>query len=167
MNVAEVRELFSYNAWANRRMFGALAELPVEQYQRDVKCSFGSIHGTIAHIVGAEQLWLARWRGRQPGSVLKGSDVGSLAELQTIWEGVEADRAEFLADLTDPMLQSRIVVKPTSGGEFVHTLQQTLQHALDHSSYHRGQLVTLLRQLGVKPPSTGLIVFYRDPAARS
>ena len=93
MNVAEVRELFSYNAWANRRMFGALAELPVEQYQRDVKCSFGSIHGTIAHIVGAEQLWLARWRGRQPGSVLKGSDVGSLAELRTIWEGVEADRA--------------------------------------------------------------------------
>ena len=167
MNVAEVRELFDYNAWANRRMFGALAALPEEQYQRDVKCSFGSIHGTLAHIVGAEQLWLARWRGRQPGSLLKGSDVGSLAELRTIWEGVEADRAEFLDDLTDAMLPSRIVVRPTGGGEFVHTLQQTLQHAVDHSSYHRGQLVTLLRQLGVKPPSTGLIGFYREPLARS
>ena len=167
MNIAEVRELFTYNAWANRRMFGALAELPGEHYQRDLKCSFGSIHGTIAHIVGAEQLWLARWRGRQPGSVLKGSDVGSLAELRTIWEGVEADRAEFLGDLTDAMLPSRIVVKPTGGGEFVHTLRQTVQHAVDHSSYHRGQLVTLLRQLGVRPPSTGLIVFYRDPAARA
>src|SRR3989442_43017 len=100
MNVAEVRELFDYNAWANRRMFGALAALPEEQYQRDVKCSFGSIHGTLAHIVGAEQLWLARWRGRQPGSGLKGGDVGSLAGLRTIWEGVEADRARFLGDLT-------------------------------------------------------------------
>src|SRR5207247_2800231 len=159
--IPEGRELFTYNAWGNRRMFGALAELHGEHYQRDLKCSFGSIHGTFAHIVGAEQLWLARWRGRQPGSVLKGSDVGSLAELRTIWEGVEADRAEFLGDLTDAMLPSRIVVKPTGGGEFVHTLRQTVQHAVDHSSYHRGQLATLLRQLGVRTPSTALTVFCR------
>ena len=160
MRADEIRELFVYNAWANRRVFDALAALPEEQYHRDVKCSFASIHGTVAHIVGAEQLWLGRWRG-QPAAMLKGSDVGSLAELRQIWERVETERGEFLRALTDDRLASRITVKAASG-EFVHALQQTLQHAVDHSSYHRGQIVTLLRQLGVKPPSTGLIAFYRE-----
>ena len=164
MKADEIRELFVYNAWANRRIFDALAGLPAEQYHRDLKCSFASIHGMLAHVVGAEQLWMARWRGRQPPTLLKGGDVGSLAEVRTIWEGVEAERAGFLAELSDASVQSRVVVKPTSGGEFVHTLQQTAQHAVDHSSYHRGQIVTLLRQLGVKPPATGLIGFYREQA---
>jgi uncharacterized damage-inducible protein DinB len=55
-----------------------------------------------------------------------------------------------------------VVVKPTTGGEFVHTFRQMFRHTVDHSSYHRGQLVTLLQQLGVNPPSTGLIGFYRQ-----
>jgi uncharacterized damage-inducible protein DinB len=161
MNGADVRELFSYNAWANRRMFEALAALPTEEYQRDLKCSFGSIHGTLAHIVGAEQLWLARWRGHQSPALLKASEVPSLGGLREVWEGVEAERGAYLRGLTDDALGTRITVKTTGGGEFVHTLQQTLQHTIDHSSYHRGQIVTLLRQLGVKPPSTGLMAFHR------
>jgi uncharacterized damage-inducible protein DinB len=161
MNAEQVRELFSYNAWADRRIFDALGALSVEQYQRDLKSSFGSIHGTLAHIVGAEQLWLARWRG-QPASLLKGSDVGSLAELRKMWDGVEEERTDFLRQLTDPMLDSSVTIKPTGGGEHVHTLRQTLQHTVDHSSYHRGQIVTMLRQLGVKPPSTGMMGFYRE-----
>ena len=165
VNAADARELFTYNAWANRRVFEALAALVPELYTRDVKSSFGSIHGTLAHIVGAEQLWLARWRGQQPGAMLKGDDVGSLAELRAIWGRVDSERREFLDGLTDAMLGSRVVARPTSGGkEYVHTLQQTLQHTIDHSSYHRGQIVTMLRQLGIKPPSTGLIGFYREQA---
>ena len=165
MNAGQVRELFEYNAWADRRIFDAVAQLPTEQYMRDLKSSFGGIHGTLAHIVGAEQLWLARWRGA-PGSLLKGSEVGSLAELRKIWDGVEADRTTVLRGLTDQSLESPITIKPTGGGEFVHTLRQTLQHTVDHSSYHRGQIVTMLRQLGVKPPGTGLIGFYRERMAR-
>lgn len=161
MNVAQVRELFEYNAWANRRLFEALAAVPTDDYLRDLKSSFGGLHGTLAHIVSAERLWLARWRGTV-GSLLKGSEVGSLAELRTLWDGVEAERTEYLSQLTTPMLDSEIVIKPTTGGQFVHTLRQTLQHAVDHSSYHRGQIVTLMRQVGVKPPSTGLIGFYRE-----
>lgn len=165
MNVEQVRELFGYNAWANRRMFDAVAQLPAEQYMRDLKSSFGGIHGTLAHIVGAERLWLSRWRG-EAGSLLKGSDVSSLAELRQLWDGVEAERGQFLGRLTPQALASEITIKPTTGGQVVHTLLQTLQHTVDHSSYHRGQIVTLLRQLDVKPPSTGLIGFYRERAAR-
>jgi uncharacterized damage-inducible protein DinB len=57
------------------------------------------------------------------------------------------------------------VVRPSSGGEYQHTFRQMFRHLVDHSSYHRGQLVTLLRQLGITPPSTGLILFYRRVTA--
>src|SRR5207237_5461202 len=105
----EIRELFVYNAWANRRMFDALAALPAEQYHRDLKCSFASIHGTLAHIVGAEQLWMARWRGRQPPTLLKGGDVGSLAEVRTSWEGSVPSRPGFLGEREGAWSQSRAV----------------------------------------------------------
>jgi uncharacterized damage-inducible protein DinB len=52
-------------------------------------------------------------------------------------------------------------VTPTSGGEYVHSYRQMFRHVVNHSSYHRGQVVTMMRQAGVKPPSTDLILFYR------
>jgi len=160
----EIRELFRYNAWAHRRMFDALAALPAEQYHRDVKCSFASIHGTVAHIVWAEHLWLSRWLGAPPPppATAQGKDLPSLADARARWDEVEAQRGTFLESLTDAGLHDTLTIQPTTGGAYVHTLQQTLQHAVDHSSYHRGQIVTMLRQLGVKPPSTGLIGFYRE-----
>jgi uncharacterized damage-inducible protein DinB len=165
MEIAEIKELFAYNAWANRRMFDALAGLPADVYRRDVKCSFGSIHGTLAHIVGAERLWLSRWRG-EPATMLKGSDVGSLAELRAMWDEVETERDKWLEGLTPAALEEEITITSSSGGRYVHGVRQTLQHVVDHSSYHRGQIVTMLRQLGVKPPSTGMIGFLRQVAPR-
>ncbi|HEU5262320.1 MAG TPA: DinB family protein [Gemmatimonadales bacterium] len=162
MTVAEVRQLYQFNAWANRRIFAALAALPAEQYLRDLKSSHGGIHGTLCHIVWAEQLWLHRWLGKANPAVQQGKDLASLADARARWEDVEAERGRFLQGLTDAKLADSITIQPTTGGAYVHTYQQTLQHTVDHSSYHRGQIITMLRQLGVKPPSTGLIGFYRE-----
>jgi len=162
MTVAEVRELFAYNAWANRRFFAALEPLPVEVYVRDLKSSHGGLHGTLCHIVWAEQLWLNRWLGKPNPAVPQGRDLASLAAARTRWEAIEAERATFLAGLTERRLDEAVAVKPSTGGEYRHTFREMFRHAIDHSSYHRGQLVTLLRQVGAPPPGTGLIVFYRE-----
>jgi uncharacterized damage-inducible protein DinB len=168
VNVADVKELFAYNAWANRRMFDALAPLPAEQYTRDLKSSFGSIHGTLCHIVWAEQLWLHRWLARPAPAVPQGKDLAGVAEARARWDGVEAERAALLGGFTDPRLDETVTIQPTSGGvAYTHTFREMFLHTIDHSTYHRGQIVTLLRQLGVKPPSAGLIGFYRERAARS
>lgn len=164
MNVADVKELFAYNAWANRRIFDALAPLPAEQYMRDLKSSFGSLHGTLCHIVWAEQLWLHRWLGRPAPGVAQGKDLAGLADARARWEGVDAERTALLGGFTDPRLEDTVTIQPTSGGAYTHTFRQMFLHATDHSSYHRGQIVTLLRQLGIKPPGTGLIGFYRERA---
>ena len=163
MNLDEVRQLFAYNAWANRLLFDAAEALPSEVYQRDLKSSHGGIHGTLAHIVWAEHLWLNRWLKQPNPAAAQGKDLRSAAEVRARWEEIEAERGRFLEGLSEAQLQETRTVKPSTGGEYQHTFAQMFRHAVDHSSYHRGQVVTLLRQVGVVPPVTGLIFFYRRP----
>ena len=158
----EFLELFDYNAWANRAIFDAVAQLPDEHYRRDLHSSFGGIHGTLAHVVWAEQLWLHRWLGKPNPAVAQGSDLNSLAEVRSRWEQVESARARFVSSLNEERLDDTRVVKPSSGGEYVHTFRQMFRHFINHSSYHRGQIVAFIRQLGGTPPNTDLIRYYRQ-----
>ena len=162
-----MQELFAYNAWANRTLFDALALLPAEAYLRDLKSSHGGIHGTLCHIVWAEQLWLNRWLERPHPAVAQGRDLPSLAAAQARWEEVERDRSTWLGRFAAPRLDESLSIKPTTGGEYRHSFREMFRHVIDHSSYHRGQIITLLRQLGVKPPSTGMIVFFRAHPAQA
>ena len=164
MTTAETQELFAFNAWANRRIFDGVAQLAEADYLRDLKSSHGGVHGTLCHIVWAEHLWLTRWLGEPKPAVAQGKDLASLTEVRARWEEVEAERGRFLRDLTEAKLGDSVAIKPTTGGEYRHTFADMFRHAVDHSSYHRGQVVTLMRQLGVKPPSTGLILFCRERA---
>src|SRR3989475_6735323 len=116
MTADETRELFGYNAWANRLLFDAAAALSDEVYQRDLKSSFGGIHGTLAHIVWAEQLWLCRWLGRANPAVAQGRDLETLAAGRGRWEGVEAERRGFLQGFPDTRVAETRMGKPSTGG---------------------------------------------------
>jgi len=158
----EFLDLFVYNAWANRIILDAAARLPDEQYFRDLKSSFGGVHGTLCHMVWVEQVWLHRWMGRPNPAVAQGKDLRSLEEVRERWAAVEAERGAFVATITDERLAETRLVKPSSGGEYIHTFRQMFRHFINHSAYHRGQIVTFLRQLGHTAPSTDLIVYYRQ-----
>jgi len=161
----EFFDLFGYNAWANRIILDAVAGLPDEHYFRDLKSSFGGVHGTLCHIVWVEQVWLHRWMGRPNPAVAQGKDLTSLAEVRSRWEAVEQEREGFVATITDSRLEETRLVKPSTGGEFIHTFRQMFRHFINHSSYHRGQITTFLRQLGATPPNTDLIRYYRVNAS--
>lgn len=161
MTRTEVLDLFAYNAWANRRILDAAGALPGDVYLRDLKSSHGSIHGTLAHIVWAEHLWLNRWLKQPNPAVAQGKDLRTAPEVRARWEEIEAERGRFLAQLGESQLAETRTVKPSTGGEYAHSFGQMFRHTVDHSSYHRGQVVTMLRQVGVVPPVTGLIFFYR------
>jgi uncharacterized damage-inducible protein DinB len=164
MTPQEIRQLVAFNRWANERFFEALSQLSAEQYGRDLQSSHGGVHGTLAHIVGAEKGWLRRWL-RQPETASAAlSQTHSLAELRAYWEGVCDEMSQFLATLDDRKLQETLTTT-TPTGAYTSPYWQMIHHVVDHSSYHRGQIVTMLRQLGMTPPSTGLIRFYRDAAA--
>jgi uncharacterized damage-inducible protein DinB len=162
MTLQEIKTLHAFNAWATNKIFDAVAQIPEDAYFKDMKASHGSIHGTLAHLAAAEKIWLLRWLGTPEEKLVGIGEVPTLSDLKTAWEGVGYDMAKFLGTMTDRKLQETFTMTNARGRVFTHTYWQAIQHVVDHSTYHRGQVVTLLRQQGFVPPATGLITFYRD-----
>jgi uncharacterized damage-inducible protein DinB len=162
MNAKEMTELFDYNLWANTRLFEAATQLSTEQYLQDCKSSHGGIHGTLTHIVGAQQLWVSRWRRTPEETLLQGKDVATLLDLIAIWERVSSDTAEFLASMTDQKVREEFTITNTQGKQFVNTFQEMMLHLINHSSMHRGQVNAMIRQFGIRPPQIDLITYYRQ-----
>ncbi|MBI1746776.1 MAG: DinB family protein [Acidobacteria bacterium] len=162
MTLAEVKRHFAYNSWANELVFEVLKRLSVEPYLQDLKGSHGGIHGTITHMIGVQVVWLSRWRGTPDAALLKAEDVRSLSEVQEVWKKVDAETTLFLNTLSDAKLQETITVRTGDGRVFTNSYAEMMRHLINHSSYHRGQIATMLRQLGYKPAGTDLITFYRQ-----
>jgi uncharacterized damage-inducible protein DinB len=161
------RTLFAYDAWANRRMLDACGALSSEQFTRDLGSSFHSVRDTLAHIMGAEWLWLERFLGRSPAALPSTDQYADLAALRARWTQVERDVLAYVGGLSAADLERSFDYRDTKGTPHSSLLWQTLQHLANHSTYHRGQVTTLLRQLGAKPVSTDLIGFYRERAAQA
>jgi uncharacterized damage-inducible protein DinB len=164
MTLAEIRTLHAYNSWADNLVFEALSEMPGEQYMKDLRTSHGGIHGTMVHLVGAEKIWLERFHGA-PKALLSENPPKSLAELRSVWEQVGYDTAKWIGSMTDRKLGETFTMTTLSGQTYTHIFWQAYQHLVNHSSYHRGQVVAMMRQLGAKPPVTDLIRFYRETGA--
>jgi uncharacterized damage-inducible protein DinB len=159
--------LFQYNLWADLRTLDACAALTNEQFTRNLGSSFGSVRDTLAHLYGAEWVWNERFQGRSPSSLPPGSTFYDLASVGAKLEEIDRYYIDYVAPLTKEDLQRILRYKSFAGDEFSNPLWQSLHQLTNHGSYHRGQIVTLLRQLGVKPASTDLIGFYREQAARA
>jgi uncharacterized damage-inducible protein DinB len=155
------RMLYDFNAWANRRLLDACAALTPEQFTRPMGSSFSSVRDTLAHILGAEWLWLERWHGRSHRSIPAAAEYADLAAIRRRWEEVERDLLAFVGELSATGLARRVAYHNTAGQPYESEQWELLAHLANHSTYHRGQVITLLRQLGAAAPSTDLIAFYR------
>ena len=167
MTVEDFRLLYAYNSWANHRALDSCASLSAEQFTRDLGSSYRSVRDTLAHIYGAEWLWLERWHGRIPNALPTPADFPDLESLRRRWAKQEQDLNAYIDSLTPSELERVIKYKNTKGVPFEGPIWPMLQHAVNHSSYHRGQIATLLRQLGAMPVATDLIAFYRERAAQA
>ena len=166
MNIEDFRTLYDYDAWANHRTLEACAALTAEQFTRDLGSSFGSVRDTLAHICGAQWIWLERWHGRAP-ALPQATDYPDFESLRRRWAEVERNLLDYIASLTQDDVQRVFQIKTLAGASYAQPLSQCLQHVANHSTYHRGQVTTLLRQLGAKPVATDLIAFYRERAAKT
>jgi uncharacterized damage-inducible protein DinB len=160
MQPETVRELYVYNHWANQRVLASLAPLSGEQFTRNLGNSFSSVRDTVAHILAAEWIWLERWLGRSPKALLPASDFPTVAAIRERWATVEQDRNRFIQTLTPAKLLESVAYTNTRGEDYSHLLWQQMAHVVNHSSYHRGQVTTLLRQLGAEPLNTDFLSYY-------
>ncbi len=167
MNLEDVRTLYDYNAWANHRVLGACAAVSPGDFTRDLASSFPSLRDTLAHLYGAEWVWLERWHGRTPTALPSGVDFPDLETTARRMAEVDRNLIDYVASLRAGDLERVLEIKTTAGVPFAQPLWQMLQHVANHSTYHRGQVTTLLRQLGAKAVSTDLIGFYRERAAQA
>ncbi len=166
MNVSDIKHLFDYTEWANAVALDAASKLPDESLRRDVGISHRSIFGTLLHMAGAEWIWLERWHGRSPAkaeawALWTTESCADLAELERRWSGVIAQRAMYVSDLDDSRLASELHFKLLSGDASSMRLVDQMQHVANHATMHRGQVVGMIRQLGIDPPSTDLLFYIR------
>jgi uncharacterized damage-inducible protein DinB len=138
-----------YNRWANHRLLKASAALTSEERQRDLHASFHSLEGTLIHILWGERGWFSFWQTGNFVSHPAPGDYPDFAALERAWTTHDEAYVSYLCSLTQSELDA-----PRTLDAITYTLGELIQHALNHSTYHRGQVALLLRQLGHTPPFT-------------
>jgi uncharacterized damage-inducible protein DinB len=162
MTLQDLRTLLDYHYWARDRLFEALEPLSAEQVNRDMGNSFKSIRDTVTHLYAAEWAWYSRWQGTSPDKLLPADMFPDLAAVRLAWTDLEAKIRAYLEELGDANVTKVIEYKLLSGQAGASPFWQMLQHVVNHASYHRGQVTTMLRQLGAQPAkSLDMITFYR------
>ena len=159
MNKKDIQYLYDYNRWANARMIEAASKLTAEQFTTDLQSSHRSVRDTLAHILAAQWIWLERWKGTSPKALLDPSDFPTVESVRKRLSEVESECAGFIDGLTDESLGEAITYTNTKGEQWTYPLGQMLQHVANHSTYHRGQVTTMLRQLGAEVSPVDLLVF--------
>jgi len=161
MLMQEVLALFEFDSWAADRTIESVSSVPEQRYLEDLKSSHGGIHGTLVHIYRSSMVWLHRWKGSSPFKPVTVNEIPSLETLKNLWKAYHADLNGYLGTLNESRLNGFLSYSDLKGNPQSELLFQQMQHLVNHASYHRGQIVTMLRQIGSKPIGTDLIMFYR------
>lgn len=167
MSLAEsVRLMSGYNRWMNEKLYAICATLSDQERKQDRKAFFRSIHGTLNHLLLTDRGWLGRFTGHPwQFRSLDQELYGDFEELRR--ERAETDAAieAFCRALDDEQLGADFTYTTYAGKTFTHALAPALVHFFNHQTHHRGQLTTLLSQLGIDPGVTDAIAYYREVAA--
>jgi uncharacterized damage-inducible protein DinB len=164
-----------YNLQMKERIYAAAAKLSDEQRKRDVGAFFRSIHLTLNHLVVTDRAWLARfgcpreaWESRDSSGVsirITGLDFELYSEFATLRRErarTDADIEQFIGRLSVDRLQMDLEYSTSKGDRWTHPLWWALGHFFNHQTHHRGQVTTMLSQLGVDPGVTDLVAIVRD-----
>jgi uncharacterized damage-inducible protein DinB len=162
VNLQDLRTLLDYHYWARDRLLAALDPLPPDQFNRDLGNSFKSIRETVVHTYAAEWAWHSRWQGQSPTALMTSDAFPDVPAIRSAWVDHEKKVRAFVEGLGKEGVTRVIDYTLLSGQPGSSPFWQMLQHMVNHASYHRGQVTTMLRQLGAQPAkSMDMIAFYR------
>ena len=153
-----VWEQVNHNYWARDEQLKACSQLSADQFRQTVGGSFPSVRDTLAHMVAVEWIWLERWRGRSPTALIPASEFPTLSELIVRWHSIEHDLRLFLSEIDDARLLRLVPCTSTRGEKWEYSLDRMVTHLLTHQAYHRGQVTSQLRTLGVEPARVDFLV---------
>jgi uncharacterized damage-inducible protein DinB len=154
-----LRDHIEYSAWASLRLLEAVARLSPDELSRDFGTSDRSVLGTLAHVFGADRVWLFRVTGR-PQHGLTDADR-EFSTIQREWPAVYDGWRGWSQTLTDESLLTVLDYSDLRGNPWSQPLWQIVLHMVNHGTHHRGQISGFLRTMGHTPPALDLIVYYR------
>ena len=159
MNKEDIQQLYNYNKWANATVLKSVAPLSNADFTLKLGGSFPSVRDTLVHIMGAEWIWLRRWKGVSPRAFVEVTEFTKLDDVKAKWSEIEAEQMDFVDRVTEDALKGIISYTNLKNQNFEYPLGRLMQHLVNHSSYHRGQITNFLRQLGAQPAATDFLVY--------
>ena len=163
---SDLGRLLEYTVWANHRALRGAALLTLDQFRRDLKSSHGGVRGTLTHMMSSEAIWLDRWKGLSGSRMLDEGEFKDVVALRDRWSALEENRSAWFRSLRKEAVTQPLRYTSFDGKTFEQPLWQLVQHAVNHATYHRGQVTTLLRILGSRGVTTDLVVFDREKKAK-
>lgn len=157
------QRLARYNRWANGRLYDACEAIDDRDYRKDRGAFFGSLHGTLNHILVADRLWLSRITGAK--AEIHSLDqilFDTLPALRTARAAEDARIVDLIDGLGDDGLDGFLHYKTMAGAPQQTRRDMVWAHIFNHQTHHRGQAHSLLSQAGGDPPELDLIIFLRD-----
>jgi uncharacterized damage-inducible protein DinB len=164
---AQFEMMAAYNAWANRRLYDACANLSGEERRAGLGAYFGSLHGTLNHMLVADRIWMARFEGVEPPDAPLDAELyDRFVELRSAREAEDSRIVAHVAGLSDADLASVIAFRRVTRPEAVRqTRWAALSHFFNHQTHHRGQCHAMLTRIAIEAPSFDLIEFQRETGA--
>jgi uncharacterized damage-inducible protein DinB len=165
----DIQLLYEYDRWANNRVLRAVSALSAEEFTRDLGGSFHSVRDTLVHIIDSERGWLTCWCEPNPTSAFitdfwtrqdaafNPDAFPDVFAVRSMWAQVEREQVEFVNAVTDESLARMLPVITTK-----ISLQHLMQHLANHSTYHRGQVALMMRQLAAEPCATDFAMFLME-----
>ena len=167
--IASYVALARYNRWMNEKLYACAAELSEDERNRDLGAFFGSLHGTLSHLLLADRIWLGRFT-KDPGRFLsdaagkpiavKGMNqvlYSSFEDLRREREKTDRDIEDWIAGVDEAALEAPFPFKSVAGAAFEPQVWVVVTHFFNHQTHHRGQATTLLMQLGKDPGPTDFL----------
>lgn len=151
ITVGLIRRLFGYMKWADEMMLASTIGIPDAEYYRHRGLSHGSIHRLLVHGMAAQRVWLRRWRGAGEAAIEGEAEFPTRDDLARHWPATHADLFAFLDQQTDESLQAAVSARNTYGERFALPLGELMLHVVDHATYHRGQINSMIKMAGGSP----------------
>jgi uncharacterized damage-inducible protein DinB len=156
----QILDYLHYNVWANQQLVDYLQKLPDEKLSQEIMNSFPSIRLTLLHNIGAEYIWMERLQGKIPISFLTDNYEGSNTEMFDLMMKTSKDFALNIENEPEPFFEKIFTYKTMAYGDTSQMAYDMVHHCMNHSTYHRGQVTMMLRQLGhTDPPHLDFMLY--------
>jgi uncharacterized damage-inducible protein DinB len=147
--------MLDFMRWGDSQMILAARSVNDEGYYREQGMSLGSIHKLMVHAMAAQWIWLCRWRGETPDRIETSDDYPTRQALEQHWPLVHAAMFDFFGLQSSRGLEKIVEYRNTRGEVFAVPLYELILHVVDHATYHRGQLNSMIKRAGGTPVTVG------------